>query len=169
MKRSVKIEGLSNLNNNFDFMAGDKAFKALGETLKQTSREMLEESRSNLTKGNHNVTSNLYKSGKVKNENEKGIIQYSIGYLAKYAYYLEFGRKKGKMPPISSLYKWVVKKGLKDAGKEAMSMAWGVAKNIAKQGSKAHPFLFPAFELKRKNLNKNLIDSYKELIKKKLK
>lgn len=44
------------------------------------------------------------------------------------------GREPGKLPPISALEKWVTAKfGL--TGKEATSMAWAVAKKIAKQGT----------------------------------
>ena len=76
---------------------------------------------------------------------------------------VEFGRKAGGIPPIAPILTWVRKKGLastthtnskgktvkdrRDAAQEdeELSMAIAIAKSIGKNGTKAKPFLMPAF------------------------
>jgi hypothetical protein len=47
---------------------------------------------------------------------------------------LEYGRKPGKMPPVSMLEEWVINKGLA-SGDDARSMAWAIAIKIAREGT----------------------------------
>lgn len=90
------------------------------------------------------------------------------GFPLTYAFFVEYGRKSGKMPPIDALVEWLRKKTSKSAAlesalihiegrrkrrKEAYTKdyllngaAWGVAKAIAKNGTQPHPFLNPAVE-----------------------
>lgn len=82
------------------------------------------------------------------------------GFYAGYAYWVEYGRKSGGMPPVDVIYEWVRKKNagkrsaLKSAavfsGKSqdelARSAAWAIAKSIKEKGTKPHPFLKPAYD-----------------------
>lgn len=55
-----------------------------------------------------------------------------------YTYYLVNGRRPGKQPPISVLERWVNDKfGI--GGNEAKSMAFAIAKKIAKEGTDYYP------------------------------
>ena len=94
-----------------------------------------------------------------------------------YAYFVEYGRRAGKMPPVEMLMEWLRKrtsrsKALRSAvdileGKRRKreaaytkddllrSAAWGLAKHIAKKGTRPHPFFGPAVEE-----NKNTISEY---------
>lgn len=94
-----------------------------------------------------------------------------------YAYFVEYGRRAGKMPPVEMLMEWLRKrtsrsKALRSAvnileGKRKKreaaytkddllrSAAWGLAKWIAKKGTRPHPFFTPAVEE-----NKNTISEY---------
>lgn len=85
-----------------------------------------------------------------------------------YAFFVEYGRRTGKMPPPDELIEWVRKKNMKNTAlssalvhvngrrrkrKKAYTLndlltsaAWGLAKNIAKNGTKPHPFFKPALE-----------------------
>ena len=85
-----------------------------------------------------------------------------------YAFFVEYGRRAGKMPPPDELIEWVRKKNMKNTAlssalvhvngrrrkrKKAYTLndlltsaAWGLAKNIAKNGTKPHPFFKPALE-----------------------
>ena len=55
-----------------------------------------------------------------------------------YTYWLANGRKPGKRPPISALIPWVnAKFGI--GGKEAVSIAWAVAKKIEQEGTSYYP------------------------------
>lgn len=55
-----------------------------------------------------------------------------------YTYWLANGRKPGKRPPVSVLIPWVnAKFGI--GGKEAVSIAWAVAKKIENEGTEYYP------------------------------
>ncbi len=63
-----------------------------------------------------------------------------VGASAAYAAAVEYGRKPGKMPPVEALKKWA-----KDIlGNEAA--AFPLARKIARAGTKAQPYLRPAFD-----------------------
>ncbi len=83
-----------------------------------------------------------------------------VGTPVSYAAAVEFGRKAGKMPPVEAIERWVHLKRLAvPAGKKYMSkksregserqIAWAIALNIARHGTKPHPYLLPAFENKK--------------------
>ena len=60
--------------------------------------------------------------------------------MAEYWGAVEHGRKPGKMPPIAPIMDWIMRKGIPLKGKglkknQAKSMAFGIAKNIAKKGT----------------------------------
>lgn len=97
---------------------------------------------------------------------------------ANHAYWVEFGRKAGGMPPIKPILEWIKKKGLSDtttaAGgrkkrgadfyKAATSLAWAIAKSIAAKGTKARPFLFPAFRKNEADMMRVIGDAIKKVI-----
>ena len=59
--------------------------------------------------------------------------EYRVGPDVPYAYFVEHGRAPGTLPPISAIKRWVITKGI--AGNDATSMAWAIAKSIAKKGT----------------------------------
>lgn len=79
------------------------------------------------------------------------------GFYAAYAYWVEYGRNKGGMPPVDDIYQWLRRKrimpdGDGDLETRRRSMAWAIAKDIASHGSKPKPFLKPAYEQHRLQL-----------------
>lgn len=58
--------------------------------------------------------------------------------MEKYGAAVEFGRKPGAFPPIGALDRWARKRGLNP---------FLVARAIARKGTKAQPFMKPAFEM----------------------
>lgn len=53
------------------------------------------------------------------------------------SFYLEVGRKAGKVPPVSALFKWIKDKGIPYKNdKDRKSMAIAICKKIAKSGTK---------------------------------
>ena len=55
------------------------------------------------------------------------------------------------MPPVDDIQQWLVKKhidpgGRGDLNQRRRAMAWAIAKHIAEHGTKAKPFLRPAYE-----------------------
>ena len=63
-----------------------------------------------------------------------------VGPTVKYGRYVEFGRKPGKMPPVSALEPWV---RLKLKAKNPRAVAFLIARKIAAEGVEAQPYMFP--------------------------
>lgn len=123
----------------------------------------------------------LIKSLDNKNKNASGDLRQSIQavpnvsiqdgfytYVLSMADYYEFvdeGRRAGKMPPIDSLIKWVRQKsafgGLEvNKSKDVRSVAFGIAKNIAKFGIKPSYFFTDVIEDGRlEQLTKDLTEA----------
>lgn len=115
-----------------------------------------------------------------------GVMGSGEGDLRLQALAVEFGRRPGmKQPPIDALLGWVRRKRLtgsysvktkrrigsrasQDA--EDRSVAFLVARKIAKHGTPARPFLFPSYEEERpkflSRLRKALDKAHKEVAKK---
>ena len=55
----------------------------------------------------------------------------------------EFGRRAGKFPPVDEIRAWAKRKGIPE------DAAFLIARKIAREGTKAQPFLFPSFEEER--------------------
>ena len=68
------------------------------------------------------------------------------GFYADYAYWVEYGRKAGGMPPVELIAEWVRKRHITSDESEIESIAFAIARNIAANGTKAKPFLTPSYE-----------------------
>jgi len=89
------------------------------------------------------ATGMLRNSGSVRPQADGTV---DAGFYADYAYWVEYGRKAGGMPPVKLIKEWVRKKHITSDEKEIDSMAFAIAKNIAANGTKAKPFLTPSYE-----------------------
>ena len=75
-----------------------------------------------------------------------------------YTYWLAHGRKPGTMPPVSKLIPWVnAKFGV--GGKEAIGIAWAVAKKIKNEGTSYYPDGTDLLEVLNSDQVKNYIYS----------
>ena len=150
--------------------------------LRQAGMNIIADAKQNLKNGGHVASGVLIASGRVqKVEGDPDSID--VGFFSKdskggYAYFVEYGRRAGKMPPVDMLMEWMRKrtsksKALKSAlahieGRRVRresaytkdyllrSAAWGLAKWIAKHGTRPHPFFAPAVE-KNKAAIENVI------------
>lgn len=105
----------------------------------------------NLEKNGNIATGLLRNSGRAVVQTDNTV---DAGFYAAYAYWVEYGRNKGGMPPVDDIYQWLVKKKIQPDGDGDLetrrrSMAWAIAKDIASHGSKPKPFLKPAYEQHR--------------------
>lgn len=179
MSRSnFQVVGGKELSKKLDEL-GRRGVQAAMAGIKTTCLEILADAKDRLTSGGHRATSELFNSGRVyKAKDEKDA--YEVVFEAEYAPFVEFGRRPGKRPPIDAIKQWVDKKHLsdtysikdhsqsrrgKDYKKRRDSMAWAIANSIAKKGTQAHPFLFPAFEARKGNVGKNIGREIAKLIK----
>jgi len=68
-----------------------------------------------------------------------------IVYRALHARFVEFGTDpRERMPPVETIERWVVRKGIERKGKASRQAAWAIAKFIQKRGTEPHPYLRPA-------------------------
>ena len=144
---AIYVEGLDELLRKMDRLPADvqrECFKAM----QSASLDIIADAKGNLRANGSVVTGNLRASGKVQKVDDKTI---DVGFFSSdardkgYASYVEHGRKPGKMPPPDILEAWAYKK-FRLSHKDARSMAWAMARSIAKKGTKARPYFEPAVE-----------------------
>lgn len=134
------------------------AFQQFKRNKKQFTREVLNKAAQGLNnsaarivaeakqkiKDNGSIaTGMLRNSGSVRPQVDGTV---DAGFYAEYAYWVEYGRKAGGMPPVKLIKEWVRKKHITSNEKEIDSMAFAIAKSIAANGTKAKPFLTPSYE-----------------------
>lgn len=144
---AIYVEGLDELLRKMDNLPAEvqrKCFKAM----QTASLDIIADAKGNLRVNGSVVTGNLRASGKVQKVDDKTL---DVGFFSSdardkgYASYVEHGRKPGKMPPPDILEAWAYKK-FRLSHKDARSMAWAMARSIAKKGTKARPYFEPAVE-----------------------
>ena len=151
--------------------------KNVQEELNRFAKYVIQQSRTNLTKGKKNSSKELYNSLKsdlnvspnsfslsfLMEEygiyQDKGVSGKKVKYNTPYAY-------KDKMPPPSKMDKWIVRKGLKGVrGKDGKfisrkSLQFMIARSIYNKGVKPSLFFTKPFEKAFKNLDKDIIEAY---------
>ena len=144
---AIYVEGLDELLRKMDKLPAEvqrECFKAM----QTASLDIIADAKTNLRVNGSVVTGNLRASGKVQKVDDKTL---DVGFFSSdvenkgYARYVEYGRKPGKMPPPDILEAWAYKK-FRLSHKDARSMAWALARSIAKKGTKARPYFEPAVE-----------------------
>lgn len=156
--------------------------------LRKAGMNIIADAKANLRSNGSVVTGMLRASGRVQAvEGDPDSID--VGFFGKdtaggYAYFVEYGRRSGKMPPIKMLMEWLRKRSSTRRGKSALdsavvfananskkpktrddlllSSAWALAKAIAKQGTKPHPFFGPAVEKNKKAIEDAVAQSIRE-------
>ena len=164
--------------------------KNVQEELNRFAKYVIQQSRTNLTKGEKNSSKELYNSLK-SNLNvspnsfslsflmedygifqDKGVKGTKSNYVENRESPFSYKSKGGKrglkgMPPPESFDKWIVRKGLKGIrdkqGKflTRKSLQFMIAKSVFEKGIKASLFFTKPFEKAFKNLDKDIIEAYK--------
>lgn len=150
--------------------------------IKSSAVNVLGDSQRNIKAHDSIATAQLINSGKTKPNMSGRYVD--VIYNVIQAFFVEFGRKAGKIPPYEPILQWVHKRGIaatytksgrkRSSGaryaytslktrkthkvsnywKQATSAAIAIAKSIGKKGTPAKPFLYPAL---RSNENKTLV------------
>lgn len=149
----LSIEGVKKL--------GKASVKAVLDEIGATAIDILGLSVKKLNDNKSVATSNLSNSGRVKKINNG----WTVGYTASYAWVIEYGRRAGTYPPISPLIAWVKKKLRINDEKEQKKVAFLVSRSIMKNGTKAKPFLIPAFNETMKQFNIRVINAINKALK----
>ena len=163
----------------------DLTTQAGREALQKAGLVIVEKAKNNL-KDNGSVASGfLRSSGQVqKVADDPDSVDagfFSTKSKGGYAFYVENGRRAGGLPPVDEIAHWLrkknrtrpsVKSALKSAavfsgksvGDYVTSLAWAIAKKIARQGTRPHPFFKPAIESTKGEVAKILKDAIKKEI-----
>ena len=149
----LTVEGVKKL--------GAAAVKTVLDEIGATAIDILGLSVKKLSDNKSVATSNLSNSGKVK-KIKNG---WTVGYTASYAWVVEYGRRAGTYPPISPLIAWVKKKLRINDEKEQKKVAFMVSRSIMRNGTKAKPFLAPAFNESMKGFNNRVINAINKALK----
>lgn len=137
------------------------------EALQKGGATIINEAKQNLRNQESVVTGQLRASGKVqKVEGDADAID--AGFFSQktnggYAFFVEYGRRAGKMPPPDMLIEWCRKK-LRLPDKIAKSRGWAMARKIAKKGTRPHPFFGPAVEKNKKAVIKAIEEAVKKAL-----
>jgi len=117
-------------------------FKA-AQGLKESAARIVAVAKTRLRDNGSVATGMLRNSGSVRPQVDGTV---DAGFYAEYAYWVEYGRKAGGMPPVKLIAEWVRKRHISSDESEIESIAFAIARNIAANGTKAKPFLTPSYE-----------------------
>lgn len=158
MTSSISVEGLNEvlrkLNN-----ADKEVRKAASAGMQRAGLDIIADAQMNLRANMSVVTGLLRQSGKVQKIDDDTL---DVGFFdtqnrqTGYAFYVEYGRRAGKLPPPDELAQWAYKKFRIKDRKAAEAMGWALAKKIAKEGTHPHPFFVPAVEKNKKQIIETL-------------
>ena len=133
--------------------------------LRKAGMNIIADAKANLRSNGSVVTGMLRASGRVQAvDGDPDSID--VGFFGNdtaggYAYFVEYGRRSGKMPPIKMLMEWARKK-LRLDEKGAKSAGFLIARKIAKQGTRPHPFFGPAVEKNKKAIEDAVAQTIRE-------
>lgn len=159
---SISLEGLDQV-----LQALDKTTPLVKEAtmkgLEKGGLDIIADAQGNLRANGSVVTGLLRQSGKVQKVDESNL---DVGFFdttnkgSGYAFYVENGRRAGKLPPVDELIQYAHKK-LRLSAQDAISAGWALAKKIAKQGTQPHPFFKPAVERNKEKIMQRIKDELK--------
>lgn len=144
----------------------DLSAEAGRKALQNAGLKVVAAAKENLRRNKSVVTGMLRASGKVqKVQDDPDSID--AGFFGNdtqggYAFFVEYGRRAGRMPPVDELAQWFKKKHRVADAKEALARAWGLAKNIARRGTRPRPFFRPAIESTKKEVEQILKEAIKK-------
>ena len=159
---AISIEGLDQVLKALD-QTSPLVKEAAMRGLKKGGLDIIADAQGNLRSNGSVVTGLLRLSGKVQKVGESSL---DVGFFdttnkgTGYAYYVENGRRAGKLPPVDELIQYAHKK-LRLSAQDAVSAGWALAKAIAKKGTKPHPFFKPAVERNKETIKQRIKDELK--------
>ena len=160
---SIRLEGLDEVLRNLE---GIKPVvqKAAMKGLQAGAMDIIADAQTNLRTNGSVVTGLLRQSGRTQKVDE---LTLDVGFFdttnkgSGYAFYVENGRRAGKMPPPDELIQYCRKK-LRMSESEAKKAGWAMALRIARKGTRPHPFFNPAINKNRKKILDRLENEIKK-------
>ena len=160
---SIRLEGLDEVLRTVE---GIKPVvqKAAMKGLQAGAMDIIADAQTNLRTNGSVVTGLLRQSGRTQKVDE---LTLDAGFFdttnkgSGYAFYVENGRRAGKMPPPDELIQYCRKK-LRMSESEAKKAGWAMALRIARKGTRPHPFFNPAITKNRKKILDRLENEIKK-------
>lgn len=121
----------------------NRVLSKASDGLKDSAARIVAVAKTHLKDNGSVATGMLRNSGSVRPQVDGTV---DAGFYADYAYWVEYGRKAGGMPPVKLIAEWVRKRHITSDESEIESIAFAIARNIAANGTKAKPFLTPSYE-----------------------
>jgi len=160
MANGLELEGLDKVLREFD-KTEPRVRQAAMKGLEAGAMDIIADAQTNLRSNGSVVTGLLRQSAKVQKVDEDNI---EAGFFdtknqgSGYAAFVEYGRRAGKMPPPDELVAYAKKK-LRLDWQAAKAVGWAMAKKIAAQGTKPHPFFEPAMKKNQKRILERVRES----------
>lgn len=160
---SISLEGLDKVLASLEKLKPEMV-KAAMAGLQAGAMDIIAEAQTNLRTNGSVVTGLLRQSGKTQKVDD---LTLDVGFFdttnkgSGYAFYVENGRRSGRMPPPDELIQYCRKK-LRMSDSEAKKAGWAMALRIAKKGTKPHPFFQPAITKNRKKILDRLENEIKK-------
>lgn len=158
------IRGLEELLKNMDKVEEDLRREAMNG-LKAAGMNIIVDAQDNLLKDHINNMGTLSQSGKTQKIDDEHI---EVGFIADngqgYAEFVEYGRRSGRMPPPDVMGEWAYHKLRIRERKIADKVGWGLAVNIAKKGTKPHPFFKPAVDKNQSKIKGVIQDAIDKIL-----
>ena len=152
------------------------ADKYLRDELNKFAKYVIQQSRSNLTKGKKNVSKELYNSlgYQVSQSAQTTSVAFEMVDYGKFQDRGVSGTEKkyntpykytNKMPPTKAFDQWVVRKGIAPRGSggqfaKRQGLKFAIAKTIFKKGIRPSMFFTKPFEAAFKRLPDELVEAY---------
>jgi len=152
---TIKIEGLEELQRNFR-NAGVNYRGMFSQAMQKATQRIQNVARNTITANGTTFQGNLVKSVTEREANhQRGVV--AVG--EKYGAVVEFGRTPGKkMPPVQPIERWASRK-LGVAG-----IGFIVARKIAKEGTKAQPYMEPTFRSEAEFVLRQFSEAARQLV-----
>lgn len=134
MQLLVEVKGATELAN--DFTDAARRFPKEQQEAMDTALLLIErDARLNVRQDTRALMGSI--SSRSKTQGGGHTLIGTVGPSRNYGYWVEFGRRPGKWPPIAAVEGWARRHGISP---------FLVARAIGRKGTKARPFLIPAFE-----------------------
>ena len=118
------------------------ATDSVHKTMLQIGAEMQNYARGELVKGGKLASRDLFTSIAVDVLPIGDTIRTTVGPTVSYGAFVEFGRGPGRMPPVNAIKDWILEKFRgRIAGNDLSSVAWAIAKKIARRGTRGYPYM----------------------------
>lgn len=166
MDGSISIDGIRNIIAAIR----QKEAQIRAATMKEYQKcglNIIADAQTNLRTNGSVVTGLLRQSGKVQKVNDEAL---DVGFFdtqnkqSGYAAYVEYGRRAGRMPPPDMIEAWVYKKFHHSDHKVSKAIAWAMARKIAKEGTRPHPFFVPAIDKNKGRIQEALQQAINDAI-----